>query len=110
MQDDGAVKERMMLDRVSYVTERYDTVTSALPALEKAYFADVADTLSRYWIHSLDMPRAQKAIRTWAMGHLVPLLRMGRQGLILLRCFLVEKPRYRGEANPLQLTADEYFD
>lgn len=110
MQDDSAVKERMMLDRVSYVTERYDTVKAALPALEKAYFADAADTLSRYWIHSLDMPKAQKAIRIWAMAHIGSLLRMGKQGLVLLRCFLWEKPRYRGEANPLQMAADEYYD
>ena len=110
MQDDGAVKERMMLDRISYVTIRYETVAAALPALKKAYFADAADTLSRYWIHSMNMPRAQKQIRAWARKHAAQMLCMGKQGAVLLRCFLLEKPKVCGEANPLQLAKEEYFD
>ena len=110
MQDDGAVKERMMLDRISYVTTRYETVAAALPALKKAYFADAADTLSRYWIHSLDMPLAQKQLPAWALTHALELLLMGKQGLVLLRCFLLEKPRVCGEENPLQRAEEEYFD
>lgn len=110
MQNDGAVKERMMLDRISYVTTRYETVAAALPALKGAYFADAADTLCRYWTHSLDMPLAQKQLRAWALGHTTQLLLMGKQGLVLLRCFLCEKPRVCGEANPLQQAEEEYFD
>ena len=110
MQDDGAVKERMMLDRISYVTERCSIVSKAIPALQMLYFIDAADTLSRYWMHSLGMPRAQKMIRNWAMTHTVPLLIMGKRGLVYLKCFLLTKPKYCGEPNPLQLAEDEYFD
>ena len=110
MQDGGAAKEQMMLDRISYVTERCRIVSEAIPALRRLYFTDAADTLSRYWMHSLGMPCAQTAIRSWAAAHTVPLLGMGKRGLGYLKCFLLTKPRYRGEANPLQLAEDEYFD
>ena len=109
MQDDGAAKQRMMLDRIAYVTERYETVAAAVPALKKAYFADAAETLARYWLHSLNMPRAQKRLRAWALGHMPRLLTLGKQGLILLGIFL-RKPRFAGEQNPLQLPEEEYFD
>lgn len=110
MQDDGAVKERMMLDRIAYVKERFDTVASTLPQLKRAYFADAADTLSRYWLHSLGMPQAQKQIRHWAVAHLGQMLSLGKQGLVLTRCFFLKKPIVSGEDNPLQLAPEEYFD
>ena len=110
MQDDGAVKERMMLDRIGYITARCDQVSRALPALKNVYFSDAADTLCRYWLHSRNMPRAQHAIRVWVRGHALPLLRMGKHGLGLLKCFVMTKPRFCGESNPLQLAEDEYFD
>ena len=110
MHDDNAVKQRMMLDRISYITVRYDTVAAALPELEKEYFSDAADTLCRYWIHSLDMPNAQREIRAWVRGHIAALLRMGKRGLALLWVFLLQKPRYFGETNPLQQAKEEYFD
>lgn len=110
MQDDSAVKERMMLDRISYVTERYRIVGAEIPALRAAYFSNAADTLSRYWLHSLGMSFAQKMIRNWVMTHTVPLLIMGKRGLVYLKCFLLTKPKYCGEPNPLQFAEDEYFD
>ena len=110
MQDDGAVKERIMLDRISYVTQRYAMVSAALPPLKQAYLADAADTLSRYWVHSLGMTQAQKLIRKWFLTHASALMGMGRQGLALLGSFLLNRPRYRGEDNPLQLAEDAYFD
>lgn len=110
MQDDGAAKERMMLDRIAYVTERYDTVAAALPQLKNAYFADAADTLSRYWLHSLGMPQAQKQIRQWAQVHLGQLLSLGKQGFVLARCFFLKKPAVGGESNPLQTAEEAYFD
>lgn len=110
MHDDGDVKQRMMLDRISYITARYETVAAALPELKKAYFSDAADTLCRYWIHSLNMPTAQREIRSWVGKHTASLLKMGKRGLALLRIFLLQKPRYPGEANPLQQERDAYFD
>lgn len=110
MHDDGAVKQRMMLDRISYITARHETVAAALPELKKAYFSDAADTLCRYWLHSLDMPTAQREIRAWVKGHIGSLLRMGKRGLALLRVFLLQKPRYPGEPNPLQQAEEAYFD
>ena len=110
MQDDGAVKERMMLDRIAYVTQRCAAVAAALPQLGRAYFADAADTLSRYWIHSLGMPQAQKQIRAWAVSHIGQLLSLGKQGLVLIRCLFLKKPAFPGEKNPLQMAEEEYFD
>ena len=110
MQDDGAVKERMMLDRIAYVTQRCAAVAAALPRLERAYFADAADTLSRYWIHSLGMHQAQKQIRAWAVSHMGQLLSLGKQGLVLIRCFFLKQPAFPGEKNPLQMAEEEYFD
>ena len=110
MQDDGIAKEQMMLDRIAYVTQRYATVAGVLPSLEKMYFADAADTLSRYWRHSMNMPQAQQAIRTWAEAHAVRLLVLGKRGLGFLKCFFLTKPKYCGESNPLQLAEDAYFD
>lgn len=109
MQDDSAVKERMMLDRISYVTTRYERVSAAVPAVEKAYFTDAADTLSRYWIHSLNMPQAQYEIRQWVRRHSFRMLTMGKGGLILLRCFWLTKPHICGEPNPLGLPEEELF-
>ena len=110
MHDDGAVKQRMMLDRISYITTRYETVARALPELKKVYFSDAADTLCRYWIHSQDMLTAQKEIRSWVKKHMMSLAGMGRKGLALLRIFLLQKPRYSGESNPLEQEKGLYFD
>lgn len=110
MQDDGAVKERMMLDRISYVTARYETVSKALPSLRKIYFTDAADTLCRYWIHSLNMPQAQTLLQAWARKHIFRMAFLGKRGLGLLRCFLLQKPQINGEANPLQLASEDYFE
>ena len=109
MQDDSAVKERMMLDRISYVTTRYERVSAAVPAVEKAYFADAADTLSRYWLHSLDMPLAQVKIKNWVCQHILQFLEMGKQGLVLLYCFFLVKPKACGEPNPLRTLDEELF-
>lgn len=109
MQDDAAVKERIMLDRISYVSARYEKVSAAVPSVARAYFADAADTISRYWLHSLNMPRAQREIRRWVRGHISQLLAMGKQGLVLLRCFWFVKPRICGEPNPLRIPEEELF-
>ena len=110
MQADSAVKERMMLDRISYITTRCDNVSKSLPALKNIYFSDTADTLCRYWIHSMNMPHAQKIIRSWVLSHILSLLHLGKQGLGLLKSFLLTNPRYCGEPNSLQLAENEYFD
>lgn len=109
MQDDGTVKQRMMLDRIAYVTARYEAVAAALPRLKKAYFTDAADTLSRYWRHSLGMPQAQKQLRAWVWSHILQLLTLGKRGAVLLWVFL-KKPMYPGEANPLALDPEDYYD
>ena len=110
MQDCDDAKERMMLDRISYITARYETVSSALPELKEAYFRDAADTLCRYWIHSLNMPTAQKQIRRWVWRHSFELILIGKIGIGLLRCFLLSRPMYCGEPNTLQRPNEEYFD
>lgn len=109
MQDDAAVKERIMLDRISYVSARYEKVSAAVPSVARAYFADAADTISRYWLHSLNMPQAQREIRRWVRGHIPQLLAMGKQGLVLLRCFWFVRPRIYGEPNPLRIPEEELF-
>ena len=113
MQDDGAVKERMMLDRIAYNVERYSNVSRAIPGLKALYFRHTLDTLTRYWRHGKDMPTAQRQIRQWVKAHTADIL--GMEGT--LRCRLAYlyqlylcTPQVAGEANSIQLDGQEYFD
>ena len=113
MQDDGAAKEQMMLDRVAYNVERYRNVSQAVPALRAIYFRHTLDTLTRYWHHSKDMPNAQKQIRQWVNANASQILRM--QGSLCCKlgylCNLyLCSPKAVGEPNPIQLDCREYFD
>lgn len=101
MQNDATARERMMLDRISYVTARCETVSEAVPTLAREYFADAADTLCRYWIHSKDMPKAQAEIQKWARRNVLNMLAMGRRGIGLLWNFRFKKPQVCGEPRSL---------
>lgn len=113
MQDMAAVQEKIMLDRVGYLTTRYGHIADRMPALEDAYFVNTLDTISRYWHHSKDMPEAQKAIRRWVKAHTGRILKLRlplRRKLGYLRGLYLRKPAVTAEANPIQMDAQEYFD
>lgn len=113
MQDVGPHQERIMLDRIEYMTTRYRNIAERVPQLEPAFFQDVLDTMIRYWVHSKDMPTAQKQIRQWIRAHTGRFLRMKeplRQRLIHLYQLYVMKPTVTAEPNPLQTDSDELFD
>lgn len=112
MQDMKPNLERIMLDRIAYITRRYQNVSSGIPGLRDAYFADAVDTLMRYWIHSKAMPRAMAQIRSWVNGHIIHILRMKtswKQKAVIFMNFYLSKPRIVSESNSLQFDMEEYF-
>ena len=113
MQDIGPHQERIMLDRIEYMTTRYRNIAERIPQLEQAFFQAVLDTMIRYWVHSKDMPTAQKQIRQWIRDHTGRFLRMKepvRQRLIHLYQLYIMKPTVTAEPNPLQTDPEELFD
>lgn len=109
----GPHLERIMLDRVEYVTTRYRNISEKMPQLAEPFFQDALDTMTRYWHHSKDMPKAQKQIRTWTKQHLSSILKLKRPvkaRLIYLYQLFVQKPAVMSEPNPIQLDPEEYFD
>ena len=113
MQDMGPYLERIMLDRIAYVTARYRNIAQKLPEIEPEFFLDALDTMSRYWYHSKDMPKAQRQIRSWAKAHTGRILRLNislKRKLGYLHHFYVKKPAVMSERNSIQMNADEYFD
>lgn len=113
MQDMGPHQERIMLDRIEYVTARYHNIAQQVPQIEPAFFLDALDTMTRYWVHSKDMPVAQKQIRQWAKAHTGRILRLKlplKQKLIHLYQLYITKPAVTAEPNPLQTNPDELFD
>lgn len=113
MQDMAAVQEKIMLDRVGYITARYDQVSEKLPALEQAYFTDALDTMARYWHHSKDMPAAQREIRRWARRHTGRILTLSmplKRRLGYLKALYLKKPAVTAEPNAIALDAAAYFD
>lgn len=113
MQDMGPHLERIMLDRVAYVTTRYRNISERCPQIEPEFFKDALDTMTRYWYHSKNMPRAQKEIRRWIRAHTARVLSMSlplRRKLAYFYQFYLKKPMMMAEANSIQLAADDYFD
>lgn len=113
MQDMAAVQEKIMLDRIGYVTVRYQHIAEKMPALEAEFFADTLDTLTRYWNHSKGMPEVRKQIRSWGGSHLNRLRSINiplRRKLGYLYCLYLKKPALTAEVNSIQMDAQEYFD
>lgn len=113
MQDMGPHLERIMLDRVEYLTTRYRNVAQRMPEIGEAFFADTLDTITRYWYHSKNMPKAQKEIRSWVKAHTRSILTMKqplRRKLTYLYQLYWKKPAAMSEPNPLQMDTEAYFD
>lgn len=113
MQAMGPHLERIMLDRVEYITTRYRNISQQLPQLDAPFFQNTLDTITRYWHHSKNMPTAQKQIRQWAKQHRSKIWQLPlplRVRLVYLYQLFVKKPALMSEPNPIQLAAEEYFD
>ena len=113
MQATGPHLERIMLDRIEYITTRYRNIQAKLPELAPAFLQDTVDTMVRYWYHSKAMPNAQKEIRRWVNRRRSAIMKLAlplRQKLIYLYQFYFVKPALTAEPNPIQLDAAEYFD
>lgn len=113
MQDMGPHLERIMLDRVAYITARYRNISERMPQLGPEFFRDALDTMSRYWHHSKGMPKAQKEIRRWIRQHTGTVLAMKqplRVRLGHLCRFYLKKPAVMSEPNSIQLNVEDYFD
>lgn len=113
MQTTGPHLERVMLDRVEYVTTRYRNIAAGIPEIEPEFFKDALDTIARYWYHSKDMPKAQKEIRRWVKAHTGRIWSMKlplRTKLAYLKKLYLEKPAVMSEKNSILLENEEYFD
>lgn len=113
MQDMGPYLERIMLDRVEYLTTRYRNIAQRIPEIEAEFFGDTLDTITRYWYHSKDMPKAQEDIRNWVKAHTANILAMKlplRRKLAYLYQLYWKKPAVMSEPNPIQMDNEEYFD
>ena len=113
MQAMGPHLEKIMLDRVEYVTTRYSNIAARLPEIERVFFLDALDTMSRYWFHSKDMPQAQNQIRSWINSHTGRILKLdisAKQKLGYLYHFYFKKPGVMSESNSIQMEDGEYFD
>ncbi len=105
MHDMAGLQERVMLDRIGYITQRYEDIREKVPNIEKAFFEDAIDTLLRYRIHSKNMPVAQKVLRKWIGKHLLRIFKIDcslKQKLAYLYYFYVKSPVKTGESNPLK--------
>lgn len=105
--------EKILLDRVEYITTRLRNISEKMPQLAEPFFLDALDTMTRYWHHSKGMPKAQKQIRAWAKTHLRRILGLNipvKIRLVYLYQLFVRKPAHMSAINPIQLDPDEYFD
>ncbi len=112
MQDVAKTNEPIMLDRIGYMIQRYDHIKSAVPQLEDAFFRDALDNMARYWKHSKDMPKAQKAIRAWVNAHRSRLLRSNlsmKQKIAYLISLYLKKPQLCGESTGEESKKENYF-
>lgn len=113
MQAMGPHLERVMLDRVEYITTRYRNVAAGIPEIEQEFFRDALDTMTRYWYHSKDMPKAQKEIRRWVRAHTGRILSMKlplHTKLAYLKQLYLKKPAVMSEPNSIQMEDGVYFD
>ena len=113
MQDMGPYLERIMLDRVAYITARYRNISERMPQIEPEFLQDTLDTMTRYWYFSKGMPRAQKEIRRWIRQQTGKMMFMNlplRRKLTYFCQFYLIKPAVMGEPNPIQLDDGDYFD
>lgn len=113
MQDMGPHQEKIMLDRIEYITTRYKTIAQQLPNIEPDFFRDALDTMVRYWYHSKNMPVAQKEIRRWVNGHRGKLMSTKipfKKKLIYLYQFYIKKPLIMSESNALPFDKEQCFD
>jgi glycosyltransferase involved in cell wall biosynthesis len=113
MQDMGPHLERVMLDRIEYITTRYRNIAQRIPNMEQEFFRDTLDTITRYWTHSKNMPEAQKRIRRWVKEHTKRIITVSLPWhirLAYLKQLYIKKPAVMSEPNHLQMDAGEYFD
>jgi glycosyltransferase involved in cell wall biosynthesis len=105
--------ERVMLDRVEYLTTRYRNIAEKIPEIEPDFLQDTVDTITRYWHHSKNMPTAQKEIRRWVNAHWGKILTMKaslRQRVGYLYCLYGKKPAIMSEENSIPVNAEICFD
>ena len=113
MQAMGPHLERIMLDRIEYVTTRYANISAKFPELEPKFFEDALDTMTRYWHHSKGMTQAQKEIRAWVKVHKKRIVKLGipvKLRLSYLYQLYFKKPAMTSELNAIQIDQEEYFD
>lgn len=113
MQNVGQQKERVMLDRVEYMTTRYQNIAKRVPEIEPEFFEELLHTMIRFWKHSKQMPTAQKQIRSWAKAHRSRIMAMKkplRRRMGYLYRLMIVRPSIVAEPNPIQMDLKEVFE
>ncbi len=113
MQELDSAKEKVMLDRVEYLTTRYQKIAAHIPEIEETFFVDTWDTMLRYWYHSKNMPTAQRQIRQWAKKHRkrmfhMPLPYKKKMGYLISMFFT--SPKVCAEELPIQENEGDLFE
>lgn len=113
MHDTGSNAQRIMLDRIEYITTRYQNVARRYPELEQAFFLNAVDTMTRHWRCSENMPKAQKEIRSWVNRHTWKILKLRipmRSRLVYIYHLYFRKPAAMSAPDTMEMDSREYFD
>ena len=105
--------ERVMLDRVEYITTRYRNISEKMPRLAEPFLQDAVDTLIRYWRYSKNTPKAQKQIRAWTKAHRRQIMGLKlplKTRLSYLYQILIKKPVGTTDPNWIPLSMEDAFD
>lgn len=63
MKESDSYRERILMDRIQYLQERYDNVVERYPELKKVYTIGLIDSLIRYHRESLEIPATKNYIK-----------------------------------------------
>ena len=112
MHDTDSTAQRMMLDRIDYLTKRYTRVTQRYPQLEQTFFLHMVDTMACHWKSCQKMPKVRAVIRDWKKKYFFRILKMKtslKVRLIYLYSLYVRRPGAKPTADTVQLEATECF-
>ena len=104
--------ERILLDKIEYISIRYEDIRQRYPVLEQSFFGDIVDTMTRYRRSSYQMVEAQRKIRNWVRRYLGKILKTQmplavKLGYLYHLCWA--KPK-TAPADDVQTDLHDYFD
>lgn len=112
MQEFGTNSEHFLLDKIEYTQQRYHKVAEAFPSLRSAFFDDLADSFTRYWLSCRNMPAAERRIRQWARTNLRAILASDmsfKQKMIILSALFLRRAGSAANEKPPARSTTNYF-